>query len=76
MSKVNFVPDDYVQNSESRRTNMMYIGLFVLLMAVLGSIFATIKEGTIMNKISANEININIFGSFPKLIAIFKVIIY
>jgi hypothetical protein len=35
------------------------------------SIFAAMNEGTIMNKISANEININIFGSFPKLIVIF-----
>lgn len=43
MSKINFVPDDYIQNSQSRRTNMMYIVLFSLLMVVLGSVFMTIK---------------------------------
>lgn len=43
MSKVNFVPDDYIQNSQSRRTNMMYIVLFSLLMVALGSVFMTIK---------------------------------
>lgn len=43
MSKINFVPDDYIQNSQSRRTNMMYIVLFSLLMVVLSSVFMTIK---------------------------------
>ena len=43
MSKVNFVPDDYIQNTQSRRTNMMYIVLFSLLMVALGSVFMTIK---------------------------------
>jgi len=43
MSKVNFVPDDYIQNSQSRRTNMMYVVLFTLLMVALGSVFMTIK---------------------------------
>ncbi len=43
MPKINFVPDDYIQNSQSRRTNMMYIVLFSLLMVALGSVFMTIK---------------------------------
>lgn len=43
MSKVNFVPDDYVQSNESCRTNIMYLVLFVLVMAGLGGAFATIK---------------------------------
>jgi hypothetical protein len=28
MLNVNFVPDDYVKSSESRRTNLMYLVLF------------------------------------------------
>ena len=43
MSKVNFVPEDYIQSSESRRTNVMYMLLFTVLMLVLGSVFMTIK---------------------------------
>ncbi len=42
MSNINFVPDDYVQNNESRRTNLMCVVLFVLVMSALGGIFATI----------------------------------
>ncbi|MBN1804206.1 MAG: PilN domain-containing protein [Sedimentisphaerales bacterium] len=43
MLKVNFVPDDYVQSSESCRTNIMYLVLFALVMAGLGGAFTTIK---------------------------------
>ncbi|MHC4060805.1 MAG: PilN domain-containing protein [Planctomycetota bacterium] len=43
MLNINFVPDDYVQNSESRRTNLMYLVLFAVVMAALGGSFATIK---------------------------------
>lgn len=43
MANINFVPDDYVQNNESRRTNMMYLVLFVIVMAVLGGSFVVIK---------------------------------
>jgi len=43
MSNINFVPDDYVQNSESRRTNLIYIVLFAIVMAGLGGSFLTIK---------------------------------
>ncbi|MHC4686597.1 MAG: hypothetical protein ACYTEW_20130, partial [Planctomycetota bacterium] len=38
-----FVPDDYIQNSESRRTNLMYLVLFGVVMAALGGSFMTIK---------------------------------
>jgi Tfp pilus assembly protein PilN len=43
MLNINFVPDDYVQNSESRRTNLMYLVLFLLVMSVLCGSFASIK---------------------------------
>jgi Tfp pilus assembly protein PilN len=43
MLNINFVPDDYVQNNESRRTNLMYLVLFVIVMVSLGGTFATIK---------------------------------
>jgi len=43
MLNINFVPDDYVQNSESRRTNLMYLVLFAVVMVALGGSFMTIK---------------------------------
>jgi hypothetical protein len=36
MVNVNFVPDDYAQGNESRRTNFMYIVLFAVMMMALG----------------------------------------
>jgi len=43
MLKIDFVPEDYVQSSELRRTNVMYIVLFVIVMAGLVGSFLTIK---------------------------------
>lgn len=43
MLNINFVPDDYVQSNVSRRTNLMYLVLFAVVMAGLGGSFATIK---------------------------------
>ena len=43
MININFVPDDYVQNNESRRTNLIYLVLFVIVMVSIGGTFATIK---------------------------------
>ncbi len=43
MVNINFVPDDYVQNNESHRTNVMYLILLLIMMAVLGGSFLTIK---------------------------------
>ncbi|UCC23335.1 MAG: PilN domain-containing protein [Planctomycetota bacterium] len=43
MININFVPDDYVQNTESRRANLMYLVLFGIVMAALGGSFMTIK---------------------------------
>jgi len=43
MLNINFVPDDYIQSTESRRTNVLYLVLFVVVMAVLGGSFVAIK---------------------------------
>lgn len=43
MININFVPDDYIKNNESRRTNLIYIILFVLMMVVLSGTFFSIK---------------------------------
>ena len=43
MLNVNFVPEDYVQNTESRRVNYMYIVLFAVVMAALGGVFGMVK---------------------------------
>lgn len=43
MLNVNFVPEDYVKNSESRRLNYMYLMLFGIVMLGLASVFGTIK---------------------------------
>jgi len=43
MANINFVPDDYVQNNESRRTNIMYLVLFGVVMIALCGSFMTIK---------------------------------
>ena len=43
MGNINFVPDDYIQNNESRRANFMCVILFVIVMAALIGSFTTIK---------------------------------
>jgi len=43
MVNINFVPDDYVQNNESRKTNLIYLVLFAVVMALLAGAFITIK---------------------------------
>jgi len=43
MVDVNFVPDDYAQSNESRRTNYIYLVLFAVLMTALGGSFAAVK---------------------------------
>lgn len=43
MVNINFVPDDYIQNNESRRTNILYLILLVVVMTALGGSFITIK---------------------------------
>jgi Tfp pilus assembly protein PilN len=43
MANINFVPDDYVQNTESSRTNILYLVLFGMVMLALCGLFMTIK---------------------------------
>lgn len=43
MVNINFVPDDYVENNESRRTNLVYLVLFAVMMTALGGSFVAIK---------------------------------
>lgn len=43
MLNINFVPDDYVQSGESRRTNLVCLFLLTVVMAALGGSFAFIK---------------------------------
>ena len=43
MVNINFVPDDYIHNNESRRTNLLYVVLLVVVMTALGSSFVTIR---------------------------------
>lgn len=42
MTDINFVPDDYIRNNESRRTNLMYILLLGAVMTALCGSFMTI----------------------------------
>jgi Tfp pilus assembly protein PilN len=43
MLNINFVPDEYVQGSECRRTNFMYLVLLMVVMMALGGAFMTIR---------------------------------
>lgn len=43
MANINFVPDDYVQNNKSSRTNLLYLVLFGVVMIALVGSFMTIK---------------------------------
>jgi Tfp pilus assembly protein PilN len=43
MVNINFVPDDYIQSNESRRTNLLCLVLLLIVMAALGGSFVTIR---------------------------------
>ena len=43
MSKIDFVPNDYIQQRESNRANFMYLVLFAVLMLAVGVTFSIIK---------------------------------
>jgi Tfp pilus assembly protein PilN len=43
MLNINFVPEDYVQNNESQRTNLIYLVLLAVIMVAIGGSFITIK---------------------------------
>jgi Tfp pilus assembly protein PilN len=52
MLSINFVPDDYIQSGECRRTNLMYLVLLAVVMAALGGVFMSIKvrQGALIAK--------------------------
>ncbi|MHC4644480.1 MAG: PilN domain-containing protein [Planctomycetota bacterium] len=75
MVNINFVPDDYIQTNESRRTNLMYIVLFMLVMTGLGGAFFTIKmreraldqkEKLVNQKLTEAEVAINQYESLQE----------
>lgn len=43
MLNINFVPDDYIQNKESCRTNLLYSVLFLIVMGALAAVFVVVK---------------------------------
>jgi len=43
MAKIDFVPDDYIRQRESNRTNFLYLILFGVLMSAVGVTFSIIK---------------------------------
>ena len=57
MANINFVPDDYIQNNESRRTNLMYLVLLAIVMIALGGSFTIIRMR--QRACSANEKRVN-----------------
>lgn len=70
MLNINFVPDDYVQSGESRRTNLMCFFLLAIVMAGLGGSFAFIKirqracrdrESVVNDRLAAVQKSINQF---------------
>lgn len=43
MNKINFVPDDYIQQRESNRANLMYMGLLIAVLVGMALTFSVIK---------------------------------
>jgi hypothetical protein len=57
MVNINFVPDDYAQSNESRRTNLIYLVLFAVVMTALGGSFVSIKIRQRACRISEELVN-------------------
>ncbi len=57
MVNINFVPDDYTQSNESRRTNLIYLVLFAVVMTALGGSFVSIKIRQRACRISEELVN-------------------
>ena len=64
MANINFVPEDYIQNNKSYRTNLMYLVLLMIVMLGLGSSFMVIKmrqralnaeEGAVNTKLTQTQ---------------------
>ena len=43
MVNINFIPDDYIQNNESRRTNLICIALLLVILVAIAAVFGAIK---------------------------------
>jgi Tfp pilus assembly protein PilN len=43
MVNINFIPDDYIQNNESRRVNLICIALLAIILIAIGGAFGAIK---------------------------------
>jgi len=57
MLNINFVPDDYTQSNDSRRTNLIYLVLFAVVMTALGGSFVSIKIRQRACRISEELVN-------------------
>jgi uncharacterized protein YneF (UPF0154 family) len=57
MVNINFVPDDYAQSNESRRTNLVYLVLLAVVMTALGGSFVSIKIRQRACRISEEMVN-------------------
>lgn len=53
MLNINFVPDDYLENKESHRTNLLYSVLFLIVMTALAGVFFVVKARN--EKLAAQE---------------------
>ncbi len=55
MVKIDFVPNDYIQQHESSRANFMYLVLFAAMMGAIGVTFSIIKmrQSMVENELSA-----------------------
>jgi len=57
MANINFVPEDYIQNNKSYRTNLMYLVLLMVVMLGLGSSFLVIKMRQRAINVQENAVN-------------------
>jgi len=57
MVKIDFVPDDYIQQRQSSRANFMYLVLFMILMAAVGVTFSILKlrEQSVKSSLAAAD---------------------
>ncbi len=60
MLNINFVPDDYTQTNESRRTNFLYLVLLAVVMVALFGSFMTIKVRQHAFKVKEKLVNMKI----------------
>jgi Tfp pilus assembly protein PilN len=61
MSKIDFVPNDYVQQRESSRANLIYLVLFAVMMGAIGLVFSFLKmqQGLVSQQLNAVELQLS-----------------